>query len=158
MGDDCVVFHNFFSEELLPRLEAVILEAGVRKMQFEFNNWSTVPKAIVDAQEFSERKLNLKFNVCILKNYKLDDSYRSGAYDFHVDPPQFHSIPLFLCTVSGEAKLEFIDSLGLSHEIKCVGNQVNVLKSSLRHRVTPPTSGFVERVFLFFGWNSELNR
>jgi hypothetical protein len=152
----CIVLSNFFRRDLLNALINFMREKEKRKQEFVLDIQLDVPRPLFDAWQYSERVTSLRFNYSILKSYKSDDVYTSGAYEFHADPPQFLSIPLFLCTLEGRATLEYIDNFGSVCEIKCVDNQVNLLESHLRHRVTPPSGGAKERLFLFFGWNSEI--
>jgi len=153
---DCIVLHDFFPASILRGLKEIISSSDTRRVEFALREVATVPVALVEAQRHAEVETSLRFNYAILKWYRTEDSYRSGAYDFHIDPPRFRSIPLFLCTLSGRAKLEYIDAKGVTHEVDCFENQVNLLTPTLRHRVTPPIDGSTERLFFFLGWNTEL--
>lgn len=157
MEQDCIVLHDFFPVSILGSLKEIISSSDTRRVEFALRDVATVPVALVEAQRHAEDETSLRFNYAILKWYRTEDTYRSGAYDFHIDPPQFRSIPLFLCTLSGRAKLEYIDATGVTYEVDCFENQVNLLKPTLRHRVTPPIDGSKERLFFFLGWNTDFS-
>ncbi|MBD8894116.1 hypothetical protein [Roseibium litorale] len=156
MTEDCLVYQDFFPEKILEELIELISNSEIRKLEFFLNDSDSSPTVIMDAKEYAEDTLGLKFNFSILKWYRTSDVYRSGAYDFHIDPPEFRSIPLFLCTLSGRATLDYMDDMGVIHDVECKGNQVNLLRADLRHRVTPPIEGSKERLFFFLGWKSEV--
>jgi len=155
MLEEAKVVQNYFPTRIINDLVKLISSSNVRKLEYSLSDYHDAPEAVVDAQKFAEKESELKFNYSIIKWYKTEDPYESGAYQFHIDPPKFHSIPLFLCTLKGFAVLDYIDGSGQTRSIDCIANQVVFLQPEMKHRVTPPSGGTTERLFFFLGWDSQ---
>jgi len=151
MENLCSVHDDFFSSKLLTALSSLLGEKRERKLEFVLGE---APRPIEQCAKIASNALDLSFNYSILKRYRASDEYRSGAYDFHVDPKHFQSIPLVLCTVSGGAKLDFRGPDQVIHSLECQPNRVIVLRSDLPHRVSEPYAPTNEREFLFLGHDS----
>ena len=155
MHQDCVVLENFFPEEIRLGLVRLLKETEDRKIRNWFDSIELLPPELLPAVQHTERKLELHFNYVLLKWYRLSDSHRSEAYEFHQDPRRLQSIPLVLVTLSGAATLEYKDAKGKTHSVVCGRNQANILKSNLLHRVSPPTCPDGERLYCLLGFDTD---
>ncbi len=152
---DLKVYKSVFEEEELTDLCAFIKFGDQRRTEYHLSLAQVNPDKITKASKVVEALTGFQFNVAITKWYRLSDEYTSLAYDFHIDPPKFHSIPLVLITLSGSAILQYKKDKKVI-DVECQSNQVVVLNSSLEHRVSKPTNISGERLYMFFGFDSEL--
>lgn len=155
-GQYATVLTDFFPELLLSALSDQVGKSPQRKQEFTLRDENTVPECVSEAAAYASQRLELAFNVAILKWYRVDDEYESKAYDAHRDPDNLTSIPVFLGTLKGEANLIYWTPENQEVSVRCVENTVVLLEPRLLHRVTPPLSTDGERFFLFLGLDTSL--
>lgn len=156
MSRDVEVYKEFFPDEVLRDLVEEIDNSSIRKREFLLDDTPTPPPAVLRAAAFASETLGLRFNLAILKWYRLTDPEPSGAFEKHQDPPRLRSIPLVLASLTGLAELRYDDSANTEHLIRCESNTVVVLKADLPHAVSPPLGPSGERYFFFLGFDTEL--
>lgn len=149
-------FDNFFCNSLQHKLAALFNDTTQRKLDFILSE-KELPDPIITAVEFAEKELNLKFNFVRLKRYISADPRQSGAYEFHIDPLNFRSIPLVLHNVCGNADFDFIDRNGKTCQLKCNPNKLILLNAELKHRVSKPTNVSGIRILLFLAYDDDLD-
>lgn len=152
------VLDDFLPPDLLQGILPIIRDSSTRKLTYALG-----PEAVEQAgyaelrmcSEFVEKRLGLRFNFAILKWYRKDDGYESGAYEAHKDPEELRSLPIVIVNLKGAAELEIWLSGGekIFHSYK--DNQCILLESSLLHRVSRPSSDDGVRYILFLGFRSE---
>lgn len=147
------ILAEFFPTELLDRLVEDIRSSSIRRRELSFTN-DPIPECLQDAAIFASERTKHRFNMAIMKWYRVTDEYESLSYISHLDPPELRSIPLVLCTLTGEADLIYWDADGQERVIRCLPNTVVLLDSELEHKVTPPIDPEGERFFLFLGFDT----
>lgn len=147
---------NFFPAELREALVFFIEGMEARKLELSLSNAERAdcPPAVVQAVDYVERSTGLNFNRCVLKIYRLGESHQSGAYHWHIDPEQYHTNPLFHCTLRGSADFFYKNDQGNVCHVEYRANTAIILNSKLAHFVTEPTSEDGERLYIFFGYVS----
>jgi hypothetical protein len=155
MKEPIKAYHNFFPTKILDSLIKYLRASNVRKHTFHFDESDQTPSpdCIINAAKFAGEKLGLRFNTAILKWYRVGDATESQAYSEHQDPANLTSIPLVLCSLTGQA--DMIYKHNSSHILHCVPNMVAVVDPHLIHRVTPPQNADGERFFLFLGYDTD---
>lgn len=151
---------NFFSEPILVSLLDVIRASTVRRLEYSISGDSGVRPSepiILDAALYASNKLGLSFNHAILKWYKKSDEYKSDAYNPHIDPPEFRSIPLVLITLYGDARLTVWLSDGTQQDVLVCGNDAVVLSPHLLHQVSEPLGDDGTRYYMFLGFKQGAN-
>lgn len=151
MNMDFKEYDNFFSKNILEKLLLFYKNLNSRKVVFNFSNEMILANSLAEAVVFARKHTQESYNCGILKSYKLNDSYVSGAYEKHIDPVRYSSIPLFLCTLQGVAKLKVWDRKDNVTELLCNSNKLVLLDSTLAHKISPPIENNKERILLFLG-------
>lgn len=153
MNQICTVFSDFYSDPIQEGLTSLLTTSATRRIEFRLDQ-NSHPKVIRDVRSRAGELLALDFNFALLKWYRNDDAYKSGAYGFHIDPPRYRSIPLVLHTISGTADFEYIEEDGSVKLLECKPNQTIVLAPDTRHRVSEPTCESGQRLFFFLGFDT----
>jgi hypothetical protein len=148
------ILTEFFPAELLDRLVEDIQSSSIRRRELSLTD-DPVPGCLLDAASFASERTGYQFNMAIMKWYRVSDEYESLSYISHRDPPGLRSIPLVLCTLTGEADFIYWDAGGQERTIRCLPNMVILLDAELEHKVTPPIGPEGERFFLFLGFDTE---
>jgi hypothetical protein len=152
-NSDVRIISEFFPIDLLNDLISSLDSSEVRKWELDIDRADgQVGASVRRAAEYASERLGLKFNTAVLKWYRVDDEYESAAYEAHQDPPELRSIPLCLFTLRGAARLKYWGDDGVEEIINCTDNIALILRSDLRHQVSPPTGPSGERYFLFLGF------
>ncbi len=147
------ILAEFFPAELLDRLVKDIQSSSIRRRELSLTN-DRVPACLLDAASFASEKTGCQFNMAIMKWYRAVEEYESLSYIAHRDPPGLRSIPLVLCTLTGQADFIYWDAEGRERVIRCLPNTVILLDAELEHKVTPPIGPAGERFFLFLGFDT----
>ena len=147
------ILTDFFPTELLDSLVKDIQSSSVRRRELSLTD-DDVPDCLLKAASYASERTGYEFNMAIMKWYRVADEYESLSYISHRDPPGLRSIPLVLCTLTGEADFNYWDAEGQEHVIRCAPNMVILLDSDLEHKVSPPDGPAGERLFLFLGFDT----
>jgi hypothetical protein len=147
------ILTDFYPAELLDPLVKDIQASSIRRRELSLTD-DPVPECLLDAARFASEQTGYQFNMAIMKWYRAADEYESLSYVSHRDPPGLCSIPLVLCTLTGEADFIYWDTEGREQVIRCLPNMVILLDSDLEHKVTPPDGPGGERFFLFLGFDT----
>jgi len=145
---------DFFDRGELELLREFYKEFGLRKLEINLQS-QMLPHPIYDLVRRASEHLALEFNYMIIKEYNKNESFQSGAYEWHIDPDCYKGTVLFLLTVSGKANFKYKDSNELIHSVKCVPGMLMLINSDLAHKVSPP-EGADNRIILFLGYNSNI--
>lgn len=145
------VYNNFFPSDIVRELLVFYKGCDSRKIVFNYSDEKILADPLVKAIKFAKNETQNNYNCGIVKSYHVNEKHVSGAYNKHIDPEKYSSIPLFLCTLYGVAKLTVWDSQDTTAEIDCSENKLILLDSSLAHKISPPLGKEQERVLFFLG-------
>lgn len=144
-----VALPGFLGSSLVSDLVVTLEATGERKIEYPIvKDW---PYPVLRAARALQERTGIATNFAILKRYRVSDEAESGAYDVHVDPPELQGPPLCLFSLSGSATFEFWAESGECVSLRCVPDLLVLLRSDLRHRVSPPDLPTGERHLLFLG-------
>ena len=147
--NDLEVRFDFLPEPLRQALVTDIDVSNARMRQFSLADSASTPPCVSDAARYASEQLSRRFNCAILKIYRRSDTYESGAYEAHHDPPSVRTAPLVLCTLTGEADLTFWSPAGAESRVRCIENMAVLVNPTLLHRVSPPLGPDGERRLLY---------
>ncbi len=161
VSDQTEVFGGpgFLPEELACALTALANTMDTRKQAWQFTYplpaSPDLPDAIANAARWAD-DYKVPNNTAILKRYRLDDVYRSAAYDLHSDPAAYDQHRIALLTASGCADLLIKLRNGHETSIPCGERTAVFAAPGVIHAVTPPSNPSGVRDFLFLGYDHTL--
>lgn len=136
-NDRVVVYRDLVPEDIFSDVTQIVQAQTSRKRVYPLRYRNT-PTPLLDLAQFIGGRLSVAPTVAIGKRYEEDERYRSRAYDFHIDPPEWSRHDLITLSLGGTATLTAIDTNDSPFVIKVCPNTLVRMSPDVLHCVSPP--------------------